>query len=65
MKSKEELNRDILRGVIERENRDGRGVRPHEVEKTVAIAESLWKGQKGNGQAAKEAIEIVKRGLAE
>ena len=65
MFKKDELNRRILRSNIERESAKGRGVRPHEVERTTDIAMSLFKGQKGNGQAAKEAIAIVRDGLAE
>ena len=66
MFKKDELNRRILRSNIERESAKGRGVRPHEVERTTDIAMSLFKGaRRGNGQAAKEAIAIVRDGLAE
>jgi hypothetical protein len=63
VRSDRETKRAILRQNIERENAMGRGVRPHEVERAVDIAETLFTGQKGNGQAATEAIEIVKKGL--
>jgi hypothetical protein len=64
MPSQDELNRSILRSNIEKESAAGRGVRPHEVEKTTEVALTLFKGQKGNGQAAREAIDLVNKGLA-
>jgi hypothetical protein len=65
MISDRELKRKILRSNIERENQLGRGVRPHEVERAVDIAETLFVGQKCNGDASNEAISIVRSGLAE
>lgn len=59
-----ELNRIILRGNIERESQMGRGVRPHEVEHAVDVAETLWTANKGNGQATDEAIALIRDGLA-
>lgn len=65
MPSGDELNRRILRNNIIRESEKGRGVRPHEIERATDIAMTLFKGNKGNGQASQEAIEIVRKGLAE
>lgn len=58
------LKRQILRDNIERESAKGRGVRSHEIDKTVAIAESLFHGQKTNGEASREAIALVREGKA-
>jgi hypothetical protein len=65
MPSRDEMNRRILRNNIVKESQMGRGVRPHEIERTTDIAMTLFKGNKGNGQASREAIEIVRKGLAE
>lgn len=56
---REKNTRDILTQTVKNQ-RDT--VRPHEVERTVDLATTLWKGNKGSGQAAREAIEIVKSG---
>jgi hypothetical protein len=56
--------RDILRGNIERDSASGRGVRPHEVEHAVDIAESMFHGQTSNGEATKKAIKLIREGLA-
>lgn len=39
-------------------------IRQHEVEKVTSISETLFKGNKGNGQATQEAIALVKEGKA-
>lgn len=55
------LNRRILQGNAERAAAEGK-IRPHEVEKVTSISETLFKGNKGNGDATREAIALVREG---
>lgn len=53
----------ILRSVAQRHVDKGE-IRPHELNKTVAIAHTLWTGDKGNGQAVEEAVRVIRSGAA-
>ena len=61
--------RAIMRQNIQNRNEHstwsnhGPVIRPHEMERAVDIAVTLWTGNKGNGQAADEAIAIINKGL--
>lgn len=53
----------VIKSTTERNAREN-GLRPHEVQKAVEIGSTLWHGQKGVGQAAKEAAQLIREGKA-
>lgn len=57
----EKAHRMILEDNAQRAYEKGH-IRENEIERVVAISDTLWKGQKGNGQATKEAVDIVRKG---
>jgi hypothetical protein len=57
--SKEEMNRGIIAGNIDR-HPEGRRLTPEARERAIDFGTKVWKGDMGNGRAAEIGIEHVK-----